>query len=116
MKSSKVELFLLRERVAANGATYFIGWLGSAKVVVLKDEYAQPDQWSVAHWRVLLEPNDRATSPSSNQAAIKKAGAATAPKRPQRRKSRTQSAEARAQKWLEENGIADREPNDEIPF
>lgn len=119
MNSQKIELLKIRERRSASGSTYFTGWLGSVRVVILKDSRTQPDEHCVAVWQVFVVPKDDPVSSTGKTLGARRTKTAeTRPlKSAPRRTSRSKQFQARAGQLLKEHGI---EPgqikDDELPF
>lgn len=117
MNGQRVKLMQLREYVSdRTGATYFSGFLGNAKVVVLRDDRAEITGREKARWTVLLEeqePRDgsspAARSPRRSRAE-RQGAAASAP--------RETVADRHAGEFLHDQGIdpASDMPRDEVPF
>ena len=53
-----VELLRLFERKSAAGTTYFVGALGGAKVLVMRDAHAELTDGTLGVWQVYLKPRD----------------------------------------------------------
>ncbi|MCJ2065892.1 hypothetical protein MKK63_24755 [Methylobacterium sp. J-088] len=72
MNAPRVKLTELREyRSERTGNTYFSGYLGKARVVMLRDDRAECTGKEVARWSVLLEepePREGRDGPSSGAA------------------------------------------------
>lgn len=52
---TRVPFFRLLERVSEGGKTYFVGYLGDAKVIVFKDERCEEPRFgAVAEWQAYL--------------------------------------------------------------
>lgn len=141
MNGPRVKLTELREyRSERTGNTYFSGYLGKARVVMLRDDRAEITGKEVARWSVLLEepePREGRDNLSSGAAdrsrgdryARRGARPATAPARaqgaPNRREGTTQqdgprstSADRAAGDLLRESGIdpGSAMSRDEVPF
>jgi hypothetical protein len=141
MNGPRVKLTELREyRSERTGNTYFSGYLGKARVVMLRDDRAEITGKEVARWSVLLEePEQREgrDGPSSgatdrlrgDRYARRGARPATAPARaqgaPNRREDRPQqdrpkntAADRAAGDLLRESGIdpGSAMSRDEMPF
>jgi hypothetical protein len=56
--SERVLLFKLYERRSKNDRQYFIGFLGTAKVIVFKNERAELRAGTIAEWDVFVEEKD----------------------------------------------------------
>jgi hypothetical protein len=126
MNGARVKLMELREYVSErSGKTYFSGFLGKAKVVVLRDERAECTGREKARWSVLLEEpeprdGDRAARGDSRGRGSRRDLTAPPPAREARGAPRPKetAADRRASQVLREQGIdPDREmPRDEMPF
>lgn len=126
MNGARVKLMELREYVSErSGKTYFSGFLGKAKVVVLRDERAECTGREKARWNVLLEEpeprgSDRPARGDSGDRGRQRGLTAPAPRREARGapRSKETAADRRAGQVLREQGIdPDREmPRDEMPF
>lgn len=132
MNGSRVKLMELREYVSeCTGNTYFSGYLGKARVVVLRDDRAECTGKEVARWSVLLEePEPRAdnrTAEAGHSAHVDRttrsrrgdlppSSSNTKPGAEPRK--RQTAADRRAEQLMRERGIdPDAEMgHDEIPF
>lgn len=141
MNGPRVKLTELREyRSERTGNTYFSGYLGKARVVMLRDDRAEITGKEVARWSVLLEePEPREDRDGSSSGATNRPGGdryarrgarpAVAPARtqaaPSRRQGGTQqgrprntAADRAAGEMLRESGIdpGSAMSRDEVPF
>jgi hypothetical protein len=126
MNGARVKLMELREYVSdRSGKTYFSGFLGKAKVVVLRDERAECTGREKARWNVLLEepePRDGDRPPRGDSRSPGRQRGLTAPDPTREARGAPQlketAADRRASQVLREQGIdPDREmPRDEMPF
>lgn len=116
MNTSRVKLMQLREyKSDRTGATYFSGFLGNAKVVMLRDDRAELTGRETARWNVLLEEQEpRETRQASGRSPRREDLAAPPPARPRREAA----ADRRAAQVLREEGIdpASEMPRDDLPF
>jgi hypothetical protein len=62
-----VELLRLFERRSAAGTTYFVGALGGAKVLMMKDTRADLTDGTLGIWQVYLKPRDAARTDRASQ-------------------------------------------------
>lgn len=116
MNGSRVKLMQLREyKSDRTGATYFSGFLGNAKVVVLRDDRAELTGRETARWNVLLEEQAPREARQSSGSSPRREDV-TAP--PAARRKRRDAGDRRAAQFLREEGIdPDAEmPRDEVPF
>lgn len=60
MIGEKFKLFRLYEKTSARGNRYFVGRLGGARVIVMRDERAELSEGTAGVWNVMLEPADEA--------------------------------------------------------
>lgn len=126
MNGPRVKLMELREYVSErSGKSYFSGYLGKTRVVILRDERAECTGKEVARWNMLLEEpepraedraprgngRDRGRRSDCQNSARNGIPANTSP-------PRETAADRRAGQVLREQGIdPDREmPRDEVPF
>ncbi|MGU3662014.1 hypothetical protein [Methylobacterium fujisawaense] len=127
MNGARVKLFELREYVSERtGNTYFSGFLGKAKVVVLRDDRAECTGKEKARWSVLLEePEPRkaerstpTTIPADDAEGVNPPYPLSPTPRSPRRQPPMAAADRRAARTLRDQGIdPDSEmPRDEIPF
>lgn len=141
MNGPRVKLTELREyRSERTGNTYFSGYLGKARVVMLRDERAEITGKEVARWSVLLEepepregrdgPSSGATDrPRGDRYARRGARPGAAPSRAQagpthrevgsqQSRSRNTVADRAAGELLRESGIdpGSAMSRDEVPF
>lgn len=111
MNGQRVKLMQLREYVSdRTGATYFSGFLGNAKVVVLRDDRAEITGREKARWTVPLEEQEPRDRGEMAARAPRRSRAVSPPKET--------AADRRAGELLREQGInpdADM-PRDEVPF
>jgi hypothetical protein len=120
MREPSIPLVELREYRSAAGSTYFAGYLGKARIVMLRDDRAECTGKEVARWSVLIQ----AAQPRSREATqpVQKA-AASKPRRTKTREPQPEAAHAAASNrraaalmvdmGLNPSGAA---PNDELPF
>lgn len=139
MNRPRLVLTELREyRSERTGNTYFSGYLGKARVVMLRDERAECTGKEVARWNVLLEepepredreartsgatsagaPPRRSAGPSSSRGGRPGARPAQQATRSQQERASGTAADRAAGEFLLERGI---EPGsemsrDELPF
>lgn len=60
MTGEKLKLCRLYEKQSSRGNTYFVGRLGGARVVMMRDERAEVSDGTVAVWELMLSPADEA--------------------------------------------------------
>lgn len=58
MIGEKIKLCRLYERQSSRGNKYFVGRLGGARIVVLRDEQAELSEGTIAVWEICLSPAD----------------------------------------------------------
>lgn len=121
MREPSVTLTELREYRSQSGSTYFAGFLGKTRVVMLRDDRAQCTGKEVARWNLILEP----AQPRSDQAApAERKTTAKTPRRTQaslpllssttpERKADRRAAACLIGLGRDPNGP---DPSDEIPF
>lgn len=126
MRPPRVLLTELREYRSASGSTYFAGYLGRARVVVLRDDRAEITGKEVARWNVLLEePQPRegregaTTRPAARDGAGGRPQARRQASRPDPAAERQRTAQdRRAGALMRERGVdpGSAPPNDALPF
>lgn len=139
MNRPRLVLTELREyRSERTGNTYFSGYLGKARVVMLRDERAECTGKEVARWNVLLEepepredreartsgatsagaPPGRSTNPSNSRGGRPGARPAQHATRSRQERASGTAANRAAGEFLRERGIdpGSTSPNDPLPF
>ncbi|GAB6842137.1 hypothetical protein HNR00_004019 [Methylorubrum rhodinum] len=119
-RQPRIVLTELREYRSASGSTYFAGYLGKTRVVMLRDDRAECTGKEVARWNVLMEeprPREGQDGPSPISGASRPRRAARAgPSEHERRERPAQ--ERRATKLLRKRGTDPDAPlpSDPLPF
>ncbi|MCJ2070587.1 hypothetical protein MKK75_17600 [Methylobacterium sp. J-030] len=120
MREPSIPLVELREYRSAAGSTYFAGYLGKARIVMLRDDRAECTGKEVARWTMLLQ----ASQPRPGESASPPRKTAAAPSRRSKpQASRTDAAhgaatDRRAAALMADMGLNPKgaDPNDELPF
>lgn len=125
MRQPRVLLTELREYRSASGSTYFAGYLGKARVVMLREDRAELTGKEVARWNVLLEePQPREGREGPQPAGRGEGSSSRSYGRRQAAPAATQAARERSAQdrsagvLLRERGIdpASPPPDDALPF
>lgn len=97
MNAPQIKLMELRQyKSERTGATYFAGFLGNARVVMLRDERAERAGKEVARWNVLLEEQaPRESRPAADTRRQDARGGETSDRQPRRPNGRQDRAERR---------------------
>ncbi|PJI56024.1 hypothetical protein CTI14_00390 [Methylobacterium radiotolerans] len=111
MNAPQIKLMELRQyKSERTGATYFAGFLGNARVVMLRDERAERAGKEVARWNVLLEEQapreSRPAADTRRQDARRSETSDRHPRRPNGRQERAERRQATQQAFRET--VADR--------
>lgn len=120
MREPSIPLVELREYRSAVGSTYFAGYLGKARIVMLRDDRAECTGKEVARWSVLIQAAQ--PRPSETSKPTQKTGTA----QPRHLKSRAQRPDAayaaasvrRAAALMVDMGLnpSGSDPNDDLLF
>lgn len=120
MRELSIPLVELREYRSASGSTYFSGYLGKARVVMLRDDRAECTGKEVARWTVRLKPSQPRLSEASS--ADRKPGASSSSRSkiaaPGRDAAHAAAADRRAAVVMVYMDLNPRgpDPNDKLPF
>lgn len=109
----QVKLAELREYRSARGSTYFAGYMGRTRLVLLQDHDAPITGAEVGRWRLLVEE-----APPREEAASAPARPARPPRPARRRPAAAKPSDRAAGDLLREKGIDPSSPivDDEIGF
>jgi hypothetical protein len=65
--TGRIELFKLYQKRSKSGRTYFVGWLGGAKLVVFKNDRAELREGTDGEWIAYAEPKDNGEAKSTRK-------------------------------------------------
>lgn len=113
----RVRFAEVREFVSANGRPYFVAFLGKTKLIMLRNDRAEPPGNATAVWDAFLEETDPAAKPKPQQPAASSRGPGPGPRSAVDQRNRSAQA-SRAEASLRERGIdpASAPPEDDLGF
>src|SRR3954451_2160483 len=98
----KVRLCELREYVSSKGSTYFAGFMGRTRLVLLKGTHAECTGKEVARWSLLIEQAEE-RQPAASHPTGAAPPASTGSRQPVR--AHRKPSDSRAGQVMRENGI-----------